>query len=158
MNFVGTLLRTSLTALPPITELAEWPSVKLLCSGRRLSTTRCAFDPENAATAAPAPVGCVAAGDRTGGGALPTVFPGRADELRHSERLGALNLLTLTRDVDPRHHSLRTAIAWSVDRLSPAERQAFASLEHLTTDSPLAAALAVSGSDFATLVACASKA
>ena len=146
----------SLTALPPITELAEWPSVKLFVQRAQAVNHTLRLDPENAATVAALcaqldglPLAIELAAVRC------RLFSPAAllDELRHSDR-PRLNLLTRNlRDVDPRHHSLRTAIAWSVDRLSPAERQAFACLSILPPDSPLAAALAVSGSDFATLAA-----
>lgn len=145
-----------LTILPSLSELAEMPVVKLFMQRAQAVNHSLRLNPENALTIAslcvqleglPLAIELAAVRSRI---YSPTML---LDELQGDTR-PRLNLLTHNmRDVERRHSSLRSAIAWSVDRLPSQQRQAFACLSILPTDSPLEVGLVVTASDFATLSA-----
>jgi non-specific serine/threonine protein kinase len=139
---VGPLPIPALDPLPPLDELMRVPSVELFVSRARAADVRFAITEADAPTIAKLIV-------RLDG--LPLAVELAAAQVRvlapHDVLVRLERRLPLPPvwpvDVPPRHHTTNAAIAWSYDRLSPAEQTVFRQIGILRKPWTLAAAKAV---------------
>ncbi len=138
--------------LYPVPALAEAEGIELFCERARLADP--AFDPADENV----PALCQRLDS------LPLALElaaARSDLYSPAELLralhGHLELLTGSREHDPRHHTLLATIAWSYDLLTPEEQRAFRSLSVFAGGSTAEAAAAVADADLPLLHSLLSK-